>query len=115
MKTLLNEGKFEGKHILSAGTVKLMSENQMGALRVPQMRSTDYFLSADADFLPGIEKSWGLSFLINEENNPGESYLQKFISLVKFNHSKSRSETNFSAIWQMSSTIGHGGRGKNAD
>ena len=71
MKTLLNEGKFEGKHILSAGTVKLMSENQMGALRVPQMRSTDYFLSADADFLPGIEKSWGLSFLINEENNPG--------------------------------------------
>lgn len=71
MKTLLNEGKFEGKHILSAGTVKLMSENQMGALRVPQMRSTDYFLSADTDFLPGIEKSWGLSFLINEENNPG--------------------------------------------
>ena len=71
MKTFLNEGKFEGNHILSFETVKLMRENQMGALRVPPMRSTDYFLSADTDFLPGIEKSWGLSFLINEENNPG--------------------------------------------
>ena len=71
MKTLLNEGKFEEKHILSSETVKLMSENQLGELRVPPMLSTDYFLSADTDFLPGIEKSWGLSFLINEENNPG--------------------------------------------
>ena len=71
MQLLLNEGNFEGKNILSRETVKLMSGNQIGALRVPQMRSTNYFLSADTDFLPGIEKSWGLSFLINEENNPG--------------------------------------------
>jgi len=70
MQLLLNKGNFEGKNILSPETVKLMSENQIGALRVPQMRSTNYFLSADTDFLPGIEKTWGLSFLINEENNP---------------------------------------------
>jgi CubicO group peptidase (beta-lactamase class C family) len=71
MQLLLNKGNFEGKNILSPETVKLMSENQIGALRVPQMRSTNYFMSADTDFLPGIEKTWGLSFLINEENNPG--------------------------------------------
>ena len=27
--------------------------------------------SADFEFMPDIEKSWGLSFQINEEDNPG--------------------------------------------
>ncbi|MBO39935.1 MAG: 1,4-butanediol diacrylate esterase, partial [Chloroflexi bacterium] len=66
-RMILNQGELDGKRILSPETVGLMSRNAMGPNRVQPLPSFDAVISNDAEFFPGIEKTWGLTFLINEE------------------------------------------------
>ena len=47
-----------------------MSQNAMGALRVRMLPTQAPALSLDAEFFPGTPKTWGLSFMINEETAP---------------------------------------------
>ena len=68
---LLRGGELSGQQILSSDTVSAMSSNNMGLLRVPPVISFNRGLSADFEFMPGIPKSWGLTFQINEETVPG--------------------------------------------
>lgn len=42
----------------------------MGKLRVRMLPTQNPLLSRDAEFFPGSPKSWGLSFMINEEKAP---------------------------------------------
>jgi CubicO group peptidase (beta-lactamase class C family) len=51
--------------------VALMSENHIGALEVPMLRSNNPQLALEVEAFPGIVKKWGLSFLINAEAVPG--------------------------------------------
>ena len=47
-----------------------MSKNAMGMLRVKMLHTNDARRSLDAEFFPGLPKTWGLSFMINEETAP---------------------------------------------
>jgi methyl acetate hydrolase len=69
-RMILNQGKLDGVRVLKAETVEMMSRNQMGDCRVTQLESVNPAVSLDAEFFPGIEKTWGLSFMINEETAP---------------------------------------------
>jgi len=71
MRMVLNGGRGNGNQIVSAKTVDLMTHNAMGPLRVNLLPSFNQALSRDAEFFPGSPKSWGLSFMINEEPVPG--------------------------------------------
>ncbi len=71
IQMLLRGGELSGQQILSSDTVSAMSSNNMGLLRVPPVISFNRGLSADFEFMPGIPKSWGLTFQINEETVPG--------------------------------------------
>ena len=42
----------------------------MGDLRVRELISTNPALTNNAEFFPGLEKSWGLTFQINEAPAP---------------------------------------------
>jgi hypothetical protein len=42
----------------------------MGDIRVGMLKTTNPALTEDAEFFPGLPKSWGLSFMINEEAAP---------------------------------------------
>ncbi|NKB98671.1 MAG: serine hydrolase [Pseudomonadales bacterium] len=64
---LLRGGELDGARILEAETVDLMAQNHLGDLRVTKLPSSDLTRSQDAEFFPGDEKSWGLTFQINEE------------------------------------------------
>ena len=44
----------------------MMCENQMGDLRVRELKTVSPLFSNDAEFFPGQPKSWGLTFQINE-------------------------------------------------
>lgn len=66
IRMLLNDGKLDGARVLAADTVAQMCRNQIGDLRVEAMRSRVPAVSNDGEFFPGEEKSWGLSFQINE-------------------------------------------------
>ena len=70
VRMILNEGTVDGKTILKAETVQEMAKNQMGDVRVKMIYTTDPARSEDAEFFPGVEKTWGLSFMINEEDAP---------------------------------------------
>lgn len=61
---ILRKGSSEGKdQILKAKTVELMSANQIGAIPIERLKSTDPALTADLDVGPGNKYTYG--FLLN--------------------------------------------------
>lgn len=70
VRAMLNGGTLDGQRILREETVAQMSRNQMGPLRVTAMKTAMPGVSLDAEFFPGVEKSWGLTFQINEKPAP---------------------------------------------
>ncbi len=69
-RMILNQGRGNGHQILKPETIALMSKNAMGPLRVGLLRTQNPAASLDAEFFPGIEKSWGLTCMINEQQAP---------------------------------------------
>jgi len=69
-RMILNKGTGNGNTLLKPETVEQMSVNQMGDCRVVELKSYDPERSLDAEFFPGVPKTWGLTFMINEEDAP---------------------------------------------
>ena len=70
VRMILNEGQGDENRILLADTVRAMSQNQMGDCRVCMLPTTNPGITLDAEFFPGLEKTWGLTFMINNETAP---------------------------------------------
>jgi methyl acetate hydrolase len=70
VRMVLNRGVGNGNRVLEAGTVDLMSCNHIGDLRVTPMLTVNPLRSNDAEFFPGVPKSWGLGFMINHDRVP---------------------------------------------
>jgi CubicO group peptidase (beta-lactamase class C family) len=70
MRMILNRGAGNGNRVLKPETIETMSRNQMGDLRVTPMMTTNPARSNDAEFFPGVPKSWGLGFMINHDRAP---------------------------------------------
>jgi methyl acetate hydrolase len=70
VRLILNHGKADGNQVLKPETVDLMIRNNMGDNRVTQLKTAAPPLSNDAEFFPGMPKTWGLSFQINTEKAP---------------------------------------------
>jgi methyl acetate hydrolase len=70
VRMILNQGRADGQRVLKPETVAKMSVNQMGECRVCMLKSALPPLSNDAEFFPGMAKTWGLSFMINTERAP---------------------------------------------
>ena len=66
LRMILNDGELNGVRILKPETVATMCENHIGGLRVTKLKSMNPLFSNDAEFFPGQDKSWGLTFQINE-------------------------------------------------
>jgi CubicO group peptidase (beta-lactamase class C family) len=69
-RMILNKGNGGGNQVLRPETVKMMGQNHIGELNVTKMVSAMPSASNDGDFYPGIDKKWGLSFLINTAKTP---------------------------------------------
>lgn len=69
-RMMLNAGRANGHQILKPETVELVSKNAMGPLRVSLLHTVNPKMSLDAEFFPGIEKTWGLTYMINEKTAP---------------------------------------------
>jgi CubicO group peptidase (beta-lactamase class C family) len=70
LQMLLNNGTFNGAQVLKPETVALMGQNHIGDLSVVTLKTIRPDLSNDANFFPGMEHKWGLSFDINTEPGP---------------------------------------------
>jgi CubicO group peptidase (beta-lactamase class C family) len=70
IRMILNEGNGQDGRVLKAETVDLMSQNQMGDLRVHLLKTAAPSVTNDAEFFPGMPKTWGLGFMLNMEKAP---------------------------------------------
>ncbi len=71
VRMILNNGRSDrGEAVLKPGTVATMSKNAMGDCKVCLLATVMPPLSNDAEFFPGMDKQWGLSFMINNTPAP---------------------------------------------
>jgi methyl acetate hydrolase len=71
MRMFLNEGALDGVRVLKPETIKLMSQNQIGAISVPALKSA-LPRSADFTFIADGRDKWGLGFLITADQVEGK-------------------------------------------
>jgi CubicO group peptidase (beta-lactamase class C family) len=71
VRMFLNGGTLDGARVLKAETVALMSQNQIGAVTVPALKSA-LPRSADFTFIADGRDKWGLGFLITVDQVPGK-------------------------------------------
>jgi len=64
-RMILNGGASNGERILRPETVALMGMNHMGDCRVRMLKTALPARSNDAEFFPGVPKTWSLAFQIN--------------------------------------------------
>ena len=71
MRMWLNDGAApDGTPILSPETVEMAAGNHLGELKVKMLPGVIPALSNDAEFFPGMPKSWALTFMLNDERAP---------------------------------------------
>jgi CubicO group peptidase (beta-lactamase class C family) len=71
VRMMLNQGKSDrGEAVLKPATVAEMSKNAMGNSKVCMLKTAAPPYSNDAEFFPGMDKQWGLTFMINNEAAP---------------------------------------------
>ncbi len=68
-RMVLNGGQLDGERVLKPETVELLKINHMGNCKVTNLK-TAHPLTNDAEFFPGVRKSWSLAFQINDEPAP---------------------------------------------
>lgn len=67
----LNDGASpSGEQVLRPETVDFASRNHLGDLKVTMLPGVIPSLSNDAEFFPGMPKSWSYTFMINDEDAP---------------------------------------------
>ena len=66
----LNDGNGEYGRVLTAEMVQMAARNHLGDNKVTLLRGVIPSLSNDAEFFPGLSKSWALTFMVNDEQAP---------------------------------------------
>lgn len=61
----LHEGTARDRQVLRPETVRLMAQNAIGDLEVRLLKTAAPAYSNDAEFFPGMQKKWGLGFMIS--------------------------------------------------
>ena len=66
----LNDGMGPDGPILSKETVGMAAANGLGDLKIRSLPAVNPMLTNEAEFFPGMAKSWALTFMVNDEDAP---------------------------------------------
>ena len=66
----LNDGQGEHGRVLKPETVQMAARNHLGDRKITMLPGVVPSLSNDAEFFPGLSKSWAFSFMVNDEEAP---------------------------------------------
>lgn len=66
----LNDGDGPNGRVLKPETVQMAAQNGLGEMKIKGLPGVIPALSNYAEFFPGMPKSWGLTFMINDEDAP---------------------------------------------
>ncbi len=70
LRMWLNDGDGPSGRVLRRETVEMAERNHLGDLKVKMLPGVIPTLSHDAEFFPGMSKSWALTFMVNDEDAP---------------------------------------------
>jgi methyl acetate hydrolase len=70
IRMILNDGAGLHGRVLQPETVEQMAQNGLGEMKIKALPGVIPSLSNDAEFFPGMPKSWGYTFMINDEQAP---------------------------------------------
>ena len=70
VRMILNDGAGAHGRVLQPETVEQMAQNGLGEMKIKALPGVIPSLSNDAEFFPGMPKSWGYTFMINDEQAP---------------------------------------------
>lgn len=66
----LNDGAGPNDRVLKAETVRMAEKNGLGDLKIKMLPGVIPSLSNDAEFFPGLSKSWAFTFMVNDTEAP---------------------------------------------
>ena len=66
----LNDGMGEHGRVLKPETVAMAEKNHLGEKKIGMLPGVIPSLSNDAEFFPGLSKSWSFSFMVNDDEAP---------------------------------------------
>ena len=66
----LNDGMGEPGRVLKPETVAMAEKNHLGEKKIGMLPGVIPSLSNDAEFFPGLSKSWSFSFMVNDDEAP---------------------------------------------
>jgi methyl acetate hydrolase len=66
----LNDGDGENGRVLKPETVKMAAVNGLGDKKIKMLPGVIPSLSNDAEFFPGLSKSWAYTFMVNDDEAP---------------------------------------------
>ena len=69
----LNDGAGEHGRVLKTDTVQTAVNNDLGDQKVTLLPGVIPSFSNDAEFFPGLSKSWSYTFMVNDEDAPTAS------------------------------------------
>ncbi|QIN80359.1 serine hydrolase [Rubrobacter marinus] len=70
IRMVLNDGAGEHGRVLEPETVERMARNGLGEMKIKGLPGVIPNLTNDAEFFPGMPKSWAYTFMINDEDAP---------------------------------------------
>ena len=70
LRMWLNDGMAEGGRVLKPETVAFAQRDHLGGTTIRRMVSVSRGVTHDAEFFPGMPKTWGLTFMLNEQDAP---------------------------------------------
>jgi len=70
IRAWLNDGMGENGRVLQAETVRMAAKNGLGEKKIKMLPGVDRTLLNDAEFFPGLSKSWALTFMVNDTEAP---------------------------------------------
>src|SRR5207245_9147782 len=66
----LNDGMGESARVLKPETILAAEKNGLGDKKIKMLPGIIPSLSHDAEFFPGMSKSWALTFMVNDVDAP---------------------------------------------
>jgi methyl acetate hydrolase len=70
LRMWLNDGAGESGRVLKPETVTMAARDHLGGMKIKRLMGVNRAISNDVEFFPGQSKSWGLTFMVNDENAP---------------------------------------------
>ena len=70
VRMILNDGAGANGRVLKPETVHAMAKDGLNGRKITMIPTAIPALSHDAEFFPGMPKSWGYTFMINDEDAP---------------------------------------------